>query len=141
MAKVYYGKDAKLSYLKLGEDIISYQIYLSYRDQSMWFDISYDREHREYRPGIIQYDIGLSESYKNSSFRNILGWGDDQHKLGFCNNFFILHAFILKGNRFLSIIWYYLQKINYTNTEKIFDSTILPKLTSRKSKIRIQTNG
>lgn len=134
--KIYTNFNAKVCFIKLDNYLISYQIFIYYKDQNMWFDISYDRDYKKYRPGILQYIYGLMESYNNSDSRNILGWGDDFHKLGFCNQFYILNNYLKCGNGFLAPIWYYLQKKTFIQTKNKFKKNILPKLQERISKIK-----
>jgi hypothetical protein len=116
--KIYELFNAEISYIKLNNRIVSYQIYIYYREQSMWFDISFDREFAKYRPGILQYDIGLSNSFKNNIKRNILGYGNDQNKIGICTHKYILYNYIEKGNTILSSFWY---------KEKVKVATLLEK--------------
>ncbi|MEY4703416.1 MAG: hypothetical protein RIR96_1313, partial [Bacteroidota bacterium] len=61
---------------------IAYQVYLYYKNQCMWFDLSFLREFRELRPGILIYAEGLRYNF---DFLNILGYGEDQNKLGIAN--------------------------------------------------------
>ena len=104
--RIYTVFNADVSYIKFNDVYASYQIYIYYRDQSMWFDISFDRDFGKYRPGILQYDIGLKNSFEKRHLRNILGYGYDQNKVGISNRLYKLYNFVQKGNGLFSSVWY-----------------------------------
>lgn len=97
--EIYLYFDAHISILKLGNQAIAYQAYIYYKNQCMWFDLSFDRNFRDLRPGILIYDEGLK---RNFSFRNILGYGEDQNKLGIANKKVALFMCQFNGNMILS---------------------------------------
>ena len=74
--------NAKICTLYLDNTPIAYQVYLYYHNQCMWFDLSFDRAYRDLRPGILIYEEGLKYNF---GFDNILGYGQDQNKMGMAN--------------------------------------------------------
>lgn len=104
--KIYELFNAKIGYIILNNKIVSYQVYIFYNNQCMWFDISYDREFAKYRPGILQYNLALENLLKTEITHNILGFGFDQNKMGIINAHQKLFNVIKPGNGLLSRYWY-----------------------------------
>ncbi|MFN7912494.1 MAG: hypothetical protein ACK5QC_11775 [Bacteroidota bacterium] len=111
--------NAKVGYVLFNDKITSYQIYLYFRDQCMWFDLSYDRDFSKYRPGILQYNLAL-ENLLNANIKiNTLGYGFDQNKISICNSYKKLYNVIKPGNKLLSKYWYKEKKIAAKEVEKL----------------------
>lgn len=87
--------NAKICTLFLEDIPIAYQVYLYYQDQCMWFDLSFDRSFRDLRPGILIYEEGLKHNF---GLINILGYGQDQNKVGIANNLQSVFLFWKSGN-------------------------------------------
>lgn len=116
---IYNSFNATIGYTLFNDKITSYQIYIYFRDQCMWFDISYDRDFSKYRPGILQYKLAL-ENLLNSDIKiNILGYGFDQNKIGICNAYKKLYNILKPGNKLLSKYWYKEKKLAAKEAEKL----------------------
>jgi hypothetical protein len=87
--------NAKICTLYLDNIPIAYQVYLYYRNQCMWFDLSFDRAYRDLRPGILIYEEGLKYNF---GLVNILGYGQDQNKTGMANVLTPVFLFRTSGN-------------------------------------------
>jgi hypothetical protein len=87
--------NAQICTLFLDGSPIAYQVYLYYKNQCMWFDLSFDRDYRDLRPGILIYEEGLKYNFK---CMNILGYGRDQNKMGIANVLASVYMYKSPGN-------------------------------------------
>lgn len=112
---IYNKFQAKVLFIQFDNKNVSFLVFINYQNQTVWFDMSYDRAYQKFRPGILLYDNCLKESIVNSNYHNIVGWGTDSHKLGFCNDFIVLNQYLQQGNTLISKIWFTLKKKNSVN--------------------------
>ena len=122
--QLYKKFNAKICFLCFDKTKIAYLINLKYKHQSFWYDISFDREYKQYWPGTLVFDYCLEESFSQKELHVYLGWGIDFIKNRFCNQFVEISNFVLQGNSLLSKIWYEKKKLNCQKATKIFKEKI-----------------
>lgn len=126
LKNVYTTYKAEICFIKFDGVNIGYLVSIFYNDQKFWFDMSFDKNYKRFWPGNLIFDVVLRKSFDKKAFRNILGWGEDFHKYQFCNKFYTLSKFLVKGNKPLSPLWYSLGKRSFEKMTVSFKESKTP---------------
>jgi hypothetical protein len=124
LTHIYKEFNATVCFIYFNKIKVAYLINLPHKEYNFWYDISFNREYKQFWVGTLLFDSNLEESFRKREFHVLLGWGIDFIKYRFCNKFLEISNYVSKGNILLSKFWYTQKKKNCEQLTKIFRDAI-----------------
>lgn len=90
--------DSNVVFVKINDINVAYRANIIYQNQKICIDASYDRNYRNYDPGIISIDYNFADTFTNNLEVDNLGPGLDDYKLKFTDTIEYVGYFFSQGS-------------------------------------------